>query len=670
MTKRYELQSSFNAGVLDTRILGRVDVKQYYSGMRVGNNVTCLPQGGVKRRPGLEFIADAGQYARVVPFVFNVDQTYLLVFRENAIDVYRDDVFKVTVVTTYAEADLDTIRFAQSADTMILVQENYPPKIFARNGSDILWTFTDVTFTFIPQFDFNDASSPAGTSEIQDITFTSVGTGSPIKLTLEGIDTEQFSYQNNNSGAEDMEDALLDMVNTPTTGISVVRTASNVFRVTFSGTATKDWNQLTGRVVDTSGGAITVTTIQNGVSRSENVWSNTRGWPKSITFHEGRLWLGGSTQRPITVWGSRVNDFFNFDLGRLRDDQAIDVTLDVDQYNEIRAIYSNRDLQVFTSGDEFYAPESPITPNNVAFKRQTGFGIALIQPKTIDGATIYIQRTGRSLREFVFDFAEEAYLSQTASLLSPSVLNSPVDMAVSVGTSSEDANYVYVVNADGTMAVFNTLRSQDIAGWTTWDTDGKFLNICRLQDDIYLVVSRTVGGVLKYYIEKLNPDAFMDSSVLYTTPGTATLTGLGHLNGEDCRVRADGNVLSNVTPTAGSATIERVAVNSAEVGLFFTPTVTTMPVEKDLGVGFDLSAEKRIVKCSAFLQDTTALTINGNIIPFRSFGAGVLDNTVPLYTGKKEVYLFGWSKEAQVTLSQNVPAPMTILALTLEMEFA
>jgi len=135
--KYYQYQSAFNSGVLDTRILGRVDVSQYYNGMITGNNVVCLPQGGVKRRPGLKYVADGvSSEARVIPFVFNVDQTYLLVFRENAIDVYRDDVFKATVTTTYAAADIPNIRFAQSADTMILVNENYAPKLFQRDGSD------------------------------------------------------------------------------------------------------------------------------------------------------------------------------------------------------------------------------------------------------------------------------------------------------------------------------------------------------------------------------------------------------------------------------------------------------------------------------------------------------------------------------------------------------
>ena len=670
MAKTYTLQTAFNAGVLDTRLSARVDVKQYYNGMAQGENILCLPQGGVRRRPGMEMIAYNTDYKRVIPFVFNVDQAYLLIFEENQIHVYRDDVFKVTVATTYTEAELMDIRFTQSADTMIIVHENHAPALLQRLGSDTSWGLSNISFDYIPQYDFNDASSPTPTSEIQRIVFTTVGAGTPFKLNLEGIDTENISYQDSAAGAADIEDALLDLVNTPNTGITVTRAAANTFDVTFANEAAKNWNQMTGRVTDASPGTLAVTTTQNGVPRSEDTWSATRGWPKTVTIHEGRLYFGGSSQRPITFWGSRVNDFFNFDLGKSRDDQALDVTLDVDQFDEIRAIFSNRHLQIFTAGAEFYIDKSPITPENIAARRQTGFGAAFIQPKVIDGATIYLQRTGRSLREFVYDFAEDAYLSQTASLLAPELLVTPIDMAVSVGTDTEDANYVYVVNSDGTMAVFNTLRSQDVAGWSYWTTNGEVQNICRLVDDIYVTVKRTLNGNVYYCAEKLNDDSLLDSAVLYTSPGTDVLSGVLHLDDVECKIIADGSVLQNATPSGNTVTIERAATDSAQVGLGFTPIIQTMPIEKDIGPGYNLAGEKRIVKAMVYMQGTSNLNVQGELLPFRNFGVGVLDAPPQQFTGKKEVYLLGWSKTAQLTITQDEPGPMTILGLSLEMEFS
>ena len=448
-------------------------------------------------------------------------------------------------------------------------------------------------------------------------------------------------------------------------------TTGRTYDITLSGSNAKDWDEITGRPTSTDYAAtISTSTTTDGSPRTEDAWSATRGWPKTVTFHEGRLWFGGSKSLPITVWGSRVNEFFNFDIGKSRDDQAIDVTLDVDQYDEITAIFTNRHLQIFTASAEYYVPVSPITPATMAVRRQSGYGAKNIRPKVIDGATIYVQRTGRSLREFVYEFAEEAYISNTASLLAPELINSPVDMAVSVGTTNEDANYVYLVNGDGTVAVFNTLRSQSVAGWSRWVTDGEIHSICRVVDDIYFSVKRTINGTTGYYLEKANPDSYMDASVLYTSPGTATLTGLGHLDGATVRVRADDSVMNNQVPASGSITIERTAVDSAEVGIFFQPVIKTMPIEGDIGPGTNLDGEKRIVNCMLYLQDSLGLKVNDYDIPFRSFGTSVLGTAIPPFTGKKEIYLFGWSKTAQVTITQDVPAPLTLLGLSLEMEIS
>jgi endonuclease YncB( thermonuclease family) len=672
VSKIFKVQSAFNSGVLDKRLLARIDTKQYFNGMEVGDNVLVLPQGGVRRRPGMEFIGDIGADCRVVPFIFSNEQAYALVFYENGIDVYYQDTFQVTVTTTYTADEIMDIHYTQSADTMILVHENHSPAILARLTDHDDWSISDMVFDFVPQYDFDDASSPTGVAEIQDITFNSFNDGQDFKLTVNGIDTEETSYSSDTATNEArITQAISDLVNVVYGHVTVAHQSGSTYRITLDGANADDWQAITGRAVSGSTSAnITNANVQDGTPRTEDAWSSTRGWPRSVCFHEGRLWFGGSSSLPINLWGSRVNEFFNFDLGKSRDDQAIDITLDVAQFDAITEIFSNRHMQIFTGSGEFFIQASPITPENIAIKRQSGYGSKRIMPKVIDGATIYVQRTGRSLREFLFEFTEDAYISNTASLLSPDLIVDPVDMAVSVGTRNEDANYVYLVNGDGSMAIFNTLRSQDVAGWSLWKTEGNVKSACAVVDDIYFTVERTIDGVTKYYLEKANDNAFLDSSVIYTTPATDTLTGLDHLDGEECRVRADDSVLNNVTPASGEAVIDRVADDSAEVGLFFRPLVKTMPLEQDLGPGMNLAGEKRIVNCMLYVEETLGIKVNDYDIAFRSFGEGVLGKAVAPYTGKKEIYLLGWSKTAQVEITQDVPAPMTLIGIGIEMEIS
>ena len=125
MPKVITLQTSFNSGVLDPRLAARTDLKQFYQGAAVAENVVTMPQGGIKRRPGMKYVDDTQSWgeARLASFAFNVEQTYLLVFTNNRISVYKDDVFQANITTTYTTAQLFDLQWTQSADTMIIVHE-------------------------------------------------------------------------------------------------------------------------------------------------------------------------------------------------------------------------------------------------------------------------------------------------------------------------------------------------------------------------------------------------------------------------------------------------------------------------------------------------------------------------------------------------------------------
>jgi len=557
MPKVISLQTSFNSGVLDPRLASRTDLKHFYQGAEEATNVITMPQGGVKRRPGFKYVATINAEARLAAFAFNVEQTYLLVFTNLSVAVYKDGAHQADVTTPYTTAQLFELQWTQSADTMILVHEDHAPRKLVRGGSHSSWTLSTITLSNVPQFDFG-------------------------------------------SGAED-------------------------------------------------------------------VWSATRGYPKSATFYQGRLWFGGSLQRPQTIWGSKTNDFYNFDDGTSLDDEGIDVTLDTDQVNAITAVYAGRHLNIFTTGGEFSIQDSPITPAKVAVRRETLFGSTSIPPKMIDGSVIFIDRTGKSVREFLFSYNEDAYTSGTVSLLASHLLNSPVDMDVSKGTSSDDANYLYFVNGDGTMAVFNTLRAQEVSGWTKWETTGEIESVSVVVDEVYVIVKRTIDSSVVRYLEQLDVDTYTDANKTVTlgSPGT-TVTGLAHLNGEACRVRADGAIRDDATPSGGSITLAEDGT-VVEVGLNYTSTIKTMPVNMDFEDGPTLTRRKRIIKVVPNLYESLGISINGDRFIDRNFGMTLGSAPTP-FTGIREMYLLGWTDLAQVEITQTDPTPMTILGLGVEVE--
>ncbi len=147
----------------------------------------------------------------------------------------------------------------------------------------------------------------------------------------------------------------------------------------------------------------------------EPVWSATKGYPATVTFHEGRLYFGGSESRPSTIWGSKVGIFFDFEATEGLDDDAVEATLDTNTYNSITDMISGRDLQVFTTGGEFYIPQNgldPITPTNFFVKTISRNGSKEgIRVQQLESGTLFIQRQGKALNEMAFSDTQLTYLT-------------------------------------------------------------------------------------------------------------------------------------------------------------------------------------------------------------------------------------------------------------------
>ena len=100
---------------------------------------------------------------------------------------------------------------------------------------------------------------------------------------------------------------------------------------------------------------LAATTAQ--VHWDEQTFSERRGYPRAVTFHDQRLLFAGSTSRPDGFWASKTSAFFNFDIGTALDDESIDATIAADNIAEIRHLVSSRNIQIFTNGGEMFLPQ-------------------------------------------------------------------------------------------------------------------------------------------------------------------------------------------------------------------------------------------------------------------------------------------------------------------------
>lgn len=410
-------------------------------------------------------------------------------------------------------------------------------------------------------------------------------------------------------------------------------------------------------------------------SGPEAVISASRGWPRCGSIHQGRLILGGLRSRPSTMLGSKVGQYFDFNKGTSLDDEGLNVTIDGDQVNAILQVVSGRHLQLFTSGGAFVALTAPpLTPKNLALDRQTKRAIKEFVPTAeIDGVELYVEKTGRSLREFVFTDVEQAYNADLASLLAPHLIRDPVALAVAPGTSEAGADYVFLVNSDGTAACLNTLRNQEIAGYTLFETDGRFLDVAVLESgQVYFVVERTIAGTARYFIERLDRAARVDGAKIYAAGfPIATATGLAHLEGKTVRAIRDGFVEQPKVVASGQIALDAPAQASLQVGLHFDAYVDLLPVEGKLADGTMIGRRARTVAATLRVDKTAALSVAGFVQSFRRFatsgGVSPLDAPPPEFTGDLRVAgLTGWSGRAGLRIARPFPAPMTVLGVSLE----
>ncbi len=276
MARIRQIKTTFTAGEISRSLLGRGDLRAYDNGALTLRNVFIQPTGGVTRRAGTRYVDTARGAGRLISFEFNTEQTYLLVLTDGKLDIYADGALAQTIDAPWDAGQIANIAWTQSADTMLVVHPDIPPKKLVRqSGGDFAlndWDFfADDGVTYQPYFKFADTQvslTPSATSGTITITASAsvfVGGHEGVSLRLGGKEVVITDFD--------------------------------------SGTV------VTAEVIETLGG--TGTTID----WEEQAFSAVRGYPATVAFHQGRLVIGGSRDLPNRLWFSKSNDLFQFRPG-------------------------------------------------------------------------------------------------------------------------------------------------------------------------------------------------------------------------------------------------------------------------------------------------------------------------------------------------------------------
>lgn len=622
MAASRQVKGSFTAGELAPEMLGRGDLRAYANGARRLRNVFLQPTGGLTRRPGLRHVTTLPGPARLVPFEFNTEQTYLLALVPGGFLVVMGDAVVGSGPAPWDAASLANLAWTQSADTLLVCHPAMEPVRLTRashaSWSLSAWPWLDrPTYRFAPD---GVTLTPSGSSGAVTLTASA-----PVFHPLHAGGTLRFRG-----------------VRASITGVPNSSTVSVLLAAALPDTAASaDWE--------------------------EAAFSAARGWPATACFHQDRLVLGGSRDLPNRLWLSKSGALFDFDRGRGLDDEAIEFGLMSDQVNAIRGVFSGRHLQVFTTGGEWMVSGDPLTPSSIQLHRQTRIGspaARIVPPVDVDGSTIFAARSGRAIHEFAYTDVAQAYQSSDLGMVASHLIRDPVGMAY-----DQVGRLLHVVMGDGSLATLTLFRAEQVTGWTRQDTAGAFRAVAETEGRVFCVVQRGATYRLERFDATLNLDAALDG----TNPVPEDRwTGLAHLEGLSAGVLADGAPRADAAVSQGAVTIDPPA-NAVQVGLRYAHEIEPLPPELMTAAGAR-AAPMRLVSVSFRLLDTAALAVDlgrgPKPVPFRRLDTALLDTGPPRFSGDVRLAAIGWRRDAMRPLwriADDAPLPMTLLSVTTDM---
>lgn len=628
MGRLQQVKTNFTAGEIGRRLLGRGDLRAYDNGALALRNVFIDPTGGVTRRSGLAFTWLARGDGRLAAFEFNTEQTYLLAFSAGKIDVLRGGVRLASVDTPWSGAQLAQITWTQSADTLLICHPDVSPRKLTRGDNDA-WTLSEWAYVVqneVIRLPFYRFADPA-------VTLTPSGTGGAITVTASA---PVFDQRHDGTRIRIQDKQLL------VTGVASATQINATVKETLAGVAaTTDWE--------------------------EQAFSALRGWPVSAAFHQDRLVIGGSRDLPNRLWLSRSANIWNFDLGTGLDDEAIEFGILSDQVNAIRAVFSGRHLQVFTSGAEYTVTGDPLTPQSIQVHRQTRIGSPLdrsIPPRDVDGATLFVPRNRREIREFLYTDTEAAYQANDLALLARHLVVNPRDQDY-----DQTRRLLFVAMEDGSLCTLTVYRTEDVTAWTRLETDGLVRSVAVVGDDVFALIDRAGVWSIERFDDSLNLDAAV---VADKAEAAAVWSGFAHLEGRTLTVLADGVVRPSVAVQAGTITLSPPA-RHVEAGLPYSHRIEPLPANL-LGQasGADLV---RLIAVTFRLEDTAALRVDLGRglqdLPLHRLGPQPADGVPPRVSGDRRLRALGWRRDIDVPLwriEQDAPLPFTLLSVTMDMK--
>ncbi|MDP3939807.1 MAG: hypothetical protein Q8R92_16945 [Deltaproteobacteria bacterium] len=730
MPKVSPIQTSFNSGEWSPLMYGRVDLDAYRTALATCLNLIPTVQGPIIRRPGTYFAAevkDSAKATRLVRFEFSIAQAYVLEFGDLYTRFFTNNT-QITqggaayeISTPYLEADIFELNHVQSADVLYIAHKDYTNRKLSRHKvATLASTISSAVTVAIGEIEvaYDSLTIAPGGSLTVNGEVQVVNTHTWTLDTLSFLDGPYLPVN--------AEDTTLTLGGT--TGSVSVTASSTVginggdgFLLTDIGRLIRwkdgannwTWLTITGY---TSTTVVTATISGPDASATTatanwrlGLWSDTTGYPSTVVFYEDRLCWGGTRDYPQRIDMSKTGDYENMAPtaadGTVTDDNAVSITLNSNDVQYIRWMTNDeKGLMVGTSSSEWIVRPSTqseaLSPTNVAAKESTFHGSAAVSPVKAGKATLFVQRSGRKLRELAYVYELDGFRSPDMTLLAEHVTQGGIkEMAY----QQDPHSILWCVRNDGVLAAFTYERDQKVIGWhrhiiggysdaaQTADPVVESVAVIPasdgVRDEVWLVVRRYINGGSKRYVEYMTKawdqgdeaeDAVhWDGALTYDGVTTTSLTGADHLAGETVKIWADGASQPDAVVSAGGVITLARSASVVHVGYGYNSDGKMLRPEAGAADGTAQGKLQRSHRIIFRFMDMAGIKVGAN---FNTTGSGKLTNltfrqtddatgtAVPLFTGDREVAWNGdYTTENYVCWRMDTGGPGTIVAVMPQM---
>lgn len=256
----------------------------------------------------------------------------------------------------------------------------------------------------------------------------------------------------------------------------------------------------------------------SGATATAEVSDQNGTYPSVSARFQQRQLYAASDKKPLTIWGSQVNEYSVFDYSEITvASDSYEFEVDSEEIAPIRHMIPLRGGLVLMSQVGVWqltgGAETSVTPLNALADPQTYTGVSLVEPLQIGTSLLYIEGKGYNVRQLTYNEYSKVYGGEDKSILSRHLFNRELHLT-SWAHAPTPNKHVLGVQHDGGMLAFTIVPEEKLYAWTPWKTRGLFQDCVSVYeagyDNLYVVVKRYVNGRWTKFIERLAQRDFPD----------------------------------------------------------------------------------------------------------------------------------------------------------------